>query len=289
MKKQLLFLFAASALFAACSSDDMPTGSDVNNGQEQTDVTEYASSLSVATADGVGMSIGTLDDAAATRAEYNAGSNYYFDLELYQGDVLEQWDEYIVKADDFAIRYNGEYQTVEKTGDEDMPTGAEWQNLRITRDRGKFKVRIEQLDEISWFDPEEDPIDVTFEAYIWVENKKLLDDGTGGYGELFTWNDKVTWVGGNAANDGVDISKLCTAGESIFDGRSNNEEIPGFEVRYNVYRGLSGRQTDQDGNYDKNDGLGDTPYIKVAIHVTNRGDEKPTEVRAIYPSEEAAE
>lgn len=292
MKKQILFLFAASALFAACSSDDMPVtnGGGEDNGQTIVDE-NLPSSVSVATAEGLGMSVGVLDDTEAeTRAEAEEDPNYYFDLYLYGGDVWDKWEQFNVKADDFAIRRNGEYLEVTPIKDsEGNQYGAKWGLVKVTReDNQYFRVRIENLDNANWVNGEGKPVDMTFETYLWIENKKALDDGTGGYGELFTWDDKKQWINNNMDDHGVDISQKCSPSDGIFDGNSDpkNEVVNGFDVRYNVYRGLSGRQTDSEGNYNDVNGLGDTPYMKVSIHIINRGDDMPTTIRAIYPSED---
>ena len=50
----------------------------------------------------------------------------------------------------------------------------------------------------------------------------------------------------------------------------------GYVVRYNVYRGLS-------GHIDKSTGLGDTPYIKVSIHVMKDANALANTNVGVYP------
>lgn len=282
MKKQLLFLFAASALFAACSSDDMPTGSDVNNGQEQTDVTEYASSYGVTTEEGVEMVVGMLEGTDTRATE----SRVYFEVEIDVKHALGQ-ENYFLEADDFAIRKNGDYIATTDLGVYGK------KNIKITKE-GTLKVRVNNLQDLEY--SADEVRDYSFEAYLWIENKTLLDDGSGSYGELFTEAVKKQWIGLDAdatitadTETGVDMTKWIDdeEGAALRDGAASNQ-FPeyGYAIRYNIYRGLSGHSTDGNGNSEV---LGDTPYIKISIHVNRLADNEKSTVRAIYPSEEAAE
>lgn len=279
MKKQLLLLFAASALFAACSSDDMPAGNETNNGQEPTtEVDEYATSYGVTTEEGVGMVVGVLDQAD-TRA--TGESNVYFDLVIDLKHALGQ-EDFFLKADDFAIRKNGDYIATTNLG----PLGKS--EIKVTASKGdELKVRVENLDDLEY--SADEVRDYTFEVYMWIENKTLLDDGSGSYGELFTEAIKKQWIGLEADDKvyegmetGVDMTKWIAEnweyydGVGLLDGGNNDEEVTqGYSIRYNVYRGLSGHGTD--GQV-----LGDTPYIKVSIHVNRLDDDAKVEITPIY-------
>lgn len=271
MKKQLLLLFAASALFAACSSDDMPAGNETNNGQEPTtEVDEYATSYGVTTEEGVGMVVGVLDQAD-TRA--TTESDVYFDLAIDLSLALGQQD-FFLEADDFAIRKNGDYIATTDLG----PLGKAEIKVTATKDE-ELKVRVENLQKLEY--SADEVRDYTFEVYMWIENKQLLDDGSGSYGELFTEAIKKQWIGMAADEEytdgmetGFDMTEEIDV--ALLDGGNNDEEVTqGYSIRYNVYRGLSGHGTDGQK-------LGDTPYIKVSIHVNRLPDDADVDIIPIY-------
>ena len=285
MKKQILFLFAASALFAACSSDDMPVtnGGGEDNGQTVVDE-NLPSSVSVATAEGLGMSVGALDNAADTRAE--SDGEVYFDITIYGDDVLAKYDDYAMRADDFAIRINGDYLHVTPVETEEEH-GVTKQSFKLVR-TDKLKLRVSGLETMTYNPAYEDVY--SFECFIWVENKtnkvvegKPIDE----YEELFTLGDKYAWIGGenNKAESGFDVTLKSVA--KLHDSSNGEEEDQpeyGYKVTYNVYRGISGRAVDEDGNFDPN-GLGDSPYIKVSVNVIRTADDVPTNVSASVPKE----
>ena len=285
MKKQILFLFAASALFAACSSDDMPVtnGGGEDNGQTVVDE-NLPSSVSVATAEGLGMSVGALDNAADTRAE--SDGEVYFDITIYGDDVLAKYDDYAMRADDFAIRINGDYLHVTPVETEEEH-GVTKQSFKLVR-TDKLKLRVSGLETMTYNPAYEDVY--SFECFIWVENKtnkvvegKPIDE----YEELFTLGDKYAWIGGenNKAESGFDVTLKSVA--KLHDSSNGEEEDQpeyGYKVTYNVYRGISGRAVDEDGNFDPN-GLGDSPYIKVSVNVIRTADDVPTNVTASVPKE----
>ena len=285
MKKHLLALFAASALFAACSSDEMPNNPQENNGDNgQTTVIDenLPSSVAMTTEEGVGMSVGALDEAADTKA---SGNEVYFDIQPYTDNILAQFEGYIMKADDFAIRVNGDPLHVTPIKGEN---GVTKQKFKITRDQ-ELKVRVEGLESLT-YNPNYDDV-YSFECWLWVENKKqkqkeengvLLDE----YEELFSFEDKLNWIGGeeNLENSGVDVTLKAIIGlhdKSVTEPEEGQPEF-GYKVSYNVYRGISGRAVNEDGEYDK-DGLGDTPYIKVSVNVIRLADDEKTEVGASIP------
>lgn len=280
MKEQILFLFAASALCAACSSENMPTnnpGGGDDNGQTVVEE-QLPSSLTVTSNEGIGMSIGALGDTKAdTRA---TAGNVYFTLKI-PDDVLKQWDSYVMEADDFAICLNGQYLDVHP-----MEGGAYYNKLKITRGED-LSIQAEGLDYDYTPNKEEKP-EMTFECYLWIKNQN--DDGT----ERFTYQDKLDWIGFDDIKVTVDTERGydITAdiekknGAVLHDKSLSGEAAPeyGYAVRYNAYRGLQGNPTLEDGEtVDEQAGLGDTPYIKVSIHVNQLDDDVPTKVISVYP------
>lgn len=182
-------------------------------------------------------------------------------------------EDYTLKADDFAIRVNGEYiEGIEVKGDTATLDG-----IQIIDDKLTIKVSGLSYDNIIAGN------DYTYEVWLWVYNRKLLNDGTGGYGPLFDTPDKYEeWV--NPNNDlykdpytegminydpyGCDFTSLLTD-DKVYSPA-------GYVVRYNTYRGLSGHVDE--------DGYGDTPYIKVSIHV-QRDDTAPEDRNiGVYPA-----
>lgn len=283
MKKHLLALFAASALFAACSSDEMPNNPQENNGDNgQTTVIDenLPSSVAMTTEEGVGMSVGALDEAADTKA---SGNEVYFDIQPYTDEILAQFKGYIMKADDFAIRVNGDPLHVTPIKDEN---GVTKQSFKITRNQ-KLIVRVEGLETLT-YNPNYDDV-YSFECWLWVENKKQKEENgfpLDEYEELFSFEDKLNWIGGeeNLENSGVDVTLKARVGlhdKSVTEPEEGQPEF-GYKVSYNVYRGISGRAVDEDGKFDK-DGLGDTPYIKVSVNVIRLADDEKTEVGASIP------
>ena len=125
--------------------------------------------------------------------------------------------------------------------------------------------------------------DYTYECYMWINNSKLLDDGTGAYGPLFTQDMYEEWVN-PAWDEYADDPYGCDITHRIYATLRDQLKSPaGFEVRFNVYRGLSGRQTNADGKYDVN-GYGDTPYIKVSIHVQRNDRAAANTIVGVWPA-----
>lgn len=169
-------------------------------------------------------------------------------------DILK---EYTLKADDFAIRINGEYQEDIKV---DGNT-AELKNIKIT-DNG-LEITVSGLS----YEVIEDGNDYTYEVWLWIDNRQLdTENGTGGYIPLFDTNKYLEWIGLDPDTTELPVdyeSPDYESGVDMTKGLSDNDLVKspaGYVVRYNVYRGLS-------GHIDKDTGLGDTPYIKVSIHV----------------------
>ena len=198
--------------------------------------------------------------------------------ETGEGDIVIKLptgitEDYTLKADDFAIRVNGEYiEGIEVDGNT-----ANLGDIQITDDNLTIKVSGLSYDNIIAGN------DYTYEVWLWVYNRKLLNDGTGGYGPLFDTPEMYEeWV--NPDNDlykdpytegminydpyGCDFTSLLTD-DKVYSPA-------GYVVRYNTYRGLSGHVDE--------DGYGDTPYIKVSIHV-QRDDTAPEDTNVgVYPA-----
>lgn len=314
MKKQFLLLFAASALFAACSSDEMPnSNNEVNNGQEQTEIENYASSYGVTTEEGIGISVGLFGEEAETRAETK--TPIHFDVTPAIADFMkEHFDGYEIKVDDFYIRKNGVYLDaipMESPGSYISENG---NIIRVTTtgegtDVSKFlTVRVQGLQYMEYNSSYND--DYTFEVYMWVERTTpKLEEGTGANADLFDLNQKKDWISGwgeigkeNILNSGIDITKQSTAELAYTTTDQSDNKPSGYLIRYNVFRGLSGYQEglyDENGIYigdtffDENgeyigDGseLGNTPYVKVSIHINRLEDTAASSITPIYPTED---
>lgn len=299
MKKQILFLFAATSLFAACSSDDLP----VNNGTTgegdngQTVVENLPSSASITTEEGLGMRVGALNnfdaDTKATTPEV------YFTVEI-PDDILSQWEDYVVEADDFAIRIDGEYKKVKPV---ESSNAATWNNLYISGSKLAVQAEGLQADYSAMTEDGSHP-EVTFECYLWIENKKpTVVDGKESFVERFTWNDKLNWINHNGdvtekTERGYDVTKIVENNNGAVlheKGNGTDDDMPekGYVARYSVYRGLQGQSIDQDGNPIKDGqedcGLGNTPYVKVSIHVNKYDDpdmDVDSQVIPVYPKED---
>ena len=189
-------------------------------------------------------------------------------------DVIS--DEYTLRADDFAIRVNGEYVDAIKV----EGNTATLDGIKIEDDNHLTVTVNGLLENIDNFNV---GTDYTYECYMWINNSKLLGDGTGGYGPLFTQDMYEEWVN-PAWDEYADDPYGCDITHRIYATLRDQLKSPaGFEVRFNVYRGLSGRQTNADGEYDVN-GYGDTPYVKVSIHV-QRNDKAPANtIVGVWPA-----
>ena len=189
-------------------------------------------------------------------------------------DVIS--DEYTLRADDFAIRVNGEYVDAIKV----EGNTATLDGIKIEDDNHLTVTVNGLLENIDNFNV---GTDYTYECYMWINNSKLLGDGTGGYGPLFTQDMYEEWVN-PAWDEYADDPYGCDITHCIYATLRDQLKSPaGFEVRFNVYRGLSGRQTNADGEYDVN-GYGDTPYVKVSIHV-QRNDKAPANtIVGVWPA-----
>ena len=161
--------------------------------------------------------------------------------------------EYTLSADDFAIRVNGDYvEDITVSGN----SATSVDGITVT-DEDHLNINISGLS----YDYILDGNDYTYEVYLWVYNRKPLNDGSGKYGPLFTDELLSEWVNPEwevpLGYDpyGCDMTSRVEAGE--FDPVTSPA---GYTVRYNVYRGVK-------GHVDPDTGLGDTPYVKVSIHV----------------------
>ena len=179
-------------------------------------------------------------------------------------DIINE--DYILKADDFAIRVNGEYMDdIKIEGD----NSAKLDGVKIVNDA--LTIIINGLvDNPAIIEGN----DYTYECWIWVENKSLLNDGTGGYGPLFDYDMYEDWANPEGDPDtedpyGYDMTKRISESGKV-------KSPAGFVVRYNVYRGLAGRM-DADGH-------GDTPYIKVSVSVQKDPDARENTNVGIWPA-----
>ncbi|OUP06767.1 hypothetical protein B5F34_13105 [Mediterranea sp. An20] len=277
-------------MFAACSSDELPNGNTPGDG-EQTTEEVYASSVGVTTEEGLGMRVGALND---TKAVTRIGEGeVYFTLEI-PDDVLSQWESYVLEADDFAIRINGEYVKVTPISDSN---GAGYMSNKIQITGDDLTIQVEGL-QIDLQPALQTQPEITFETYLWIENQ-IQDPTENGitYVERFTYADKLAWIGLNSSDEvnadterGYDVTQMVADdnGAVLHSTITENQNEPeyGYSVRYNVYRGLQGNPIDADGNVDAVDGLGNTPYIKVSIHVNQLDSDVPTEVIPVYPTED---
>lgn len=187
------------------------------------------------------------------------------------GDIVIEiptWvvDDYTLRADDFAIRVNGEYVEDIKVADNTASLG----DIQIVDD--KLTITVSGLSEENILPGK----DYTYEVWMWVNNTTLLNDGTGGYGPLFDVTKYAEWVNPTNPEDpysdddsGCDITSLI-APDKVWSPA-------GYVMRYNVYRGLS-------GHVDKETGYGDTPYIKVSIHVQRDATAAEDTNVGIYPT-----
>lgn len=247
--KKLFFLCAATALLAACSSDEIsemqgpdPVVPPVTE--------EYASTGEYDFGNGVTMAVGALDEneGAATRATTDGTVTFRINLNAVD-NILQEFGDYKLAADDFAIRVDGKYLEPVEAVNNNVSA------LNIQLKEQNLYIAVKNLQNLDFAAAD----NYTFETYLWIENKKLLNDGTGAYGELFTNDDKADWIGAaewpvaEGEETGTDLS------EAIWNAKGysfNPNEAPnlGLVVKYNVYRGLQGYE-------------GNTPYIKVSISV----------------------
>lgn len=251
--KKYFFLCAAAALFAACSSDEVGEIEGVNEGVVSSVEREYPSAASVEFTNGTAMVIGAFDENGEPLVRTNDNDiEFCIDLGKLKNDVLNGLDDYKLKADDFAIRIDGEYLESIKVED----NTASSKNIQLVEQDLKIAVKgLQKLD----FDYADN---YTFETWIWIENKKLLNDGTGAYGELLSdvqkagWINAGSWPVAEGEETGYDLSQAIWNANGGDGSAFFTEDSPaaGLLVKYNVYRGLQGRN-------------GDTPYIKVSISV----------------------
>lgn len=299
MKKQILFLFAASALLAACSSDDMPAtneqGSDNNS---QIVVENLPSSVAVTTEEGLGMTVGaTGSTKAATRADNESD---YFTLTL-PDNILGEWDGYIAEADDFyIIKTDNSNKEVLKVTNQEGVNSSSFGNIKVTRGED-LSVTIDGINATDVGETGK-PVEYTFEVYIWIKNQieKTYSGADGVYNitvENFSYNQKLAWIG---LEEGTEVTQETERGKDFTDqatyeliknvvGGYNGDKEYHYNIRFNVYRGLQGNPTLEDGEtVDEDRGLGNTPYIKVTIHtirIENPVDEDGQEVFPVLPKD----
>lgn len=179
-------------------------------------------------------------------------------------------DEYSLKADDFAIRVNGDYiEDIDVNGNT-----ASLNDIKIT-DNGLEIIVSGLVDNPEILEGN----DYTYEVWLWVDNRKLdTENGTGKYVPLFDTERYCNWIGKDVSGIPFDYdSPAYEPGVDITESLKGKVKSPaGYVVRYNVYRGLS-------GHIDKSTGLGDTPYIKVSIHVMKDANALANTNVGVYP------
>lgn len=299
-KKQLLFLFAAAALFAACSSDELTTDNNNQAGGDDSTVTvadDLPSSVAVSTESGLGMTVGASSGTkAATRAE---GDTDYFTLTLPAG-IFDEWEGYVAEADDFYISRNKE---VVKVTNEEGTNSSSYGKLKVTHD-DKLTVVVDGINATDSY-ATGTPVEYTFEVYIWIKNQieKTYSGADGVYDitvENFSYTQKLEWIGLSAGatvtkdtERGVDFTQeVADAGGAVLTKNvtgAYTHEPYHYNIRYNVYRGLQGNPTLEDGvTVSEESGLGNTPYIKVSIHtcrIENPADPDGEEVFPVLPKD----
>lgn len=296
MKKQILFLFAAASLFAACSSDDVPTnGNNPASDDENMAPAVTATSTSVTTEEGFGMTVGAIANTqAATKADSEADN---FTLSL-PDDILGAWECYIAEADDFYITKTVDHvKDVVKSSDEGLSTS--FGKIKVT-DNDDLSVTIDGINVIEAYVPGERSVEYSFEVYIWIRNS-VVDIHTGPdgvydiYGDGLSYTQKLAWIGLNAGatvDEDTERGMDFTADITKDDCKLEKNVVSGiapympyrYIIRYNVYRGLQGTQFGEDGEQDDIAGLGNTPYVKVSIQVVRlQNDERADEIIAVLP------
>lgn len=189
------------------------------------------------------------------------------------GDLaLEQ--DFTLLADDFAIRVNGDYLDIVVDGNT-----ATLDNIKILHG-DDMVIKVTGLNETNILEGN----DYTYECYIWIDNTSPLNDGTGGYGPLFDDELKQEWANPEwDPYDDPNKDNYDYYGVDVTSRIKGVKSPAGYAVRYNVYRGISGR-LETDGNGIPVEGaLGDTPYIKVSIHVQRDDDAPANSAVGIYP------
>ena len=185
------------------------------------------------------------------------------------GDIVLEiptWvlDVYTVRADDFAIRVNGVFVDGITVDGSTASLG----NIKISEDDLTISLSGINADNI------EPGKDYTYEVWLWVNNTNEL-----GNGPLFNSAMYTDWV--NPDYDPYDNDEFgCDITPLIKDDKVYSPA--GFDMRYNVYRGLAGR-------VDAATGWGDTPYIKVSIIVKADPDAAEDTNVGIYPALPSAE
>ena len=186
-----------------------------------------------------------------------------------------------METDDFYIRINGDF--IETASWIDGVSSTSNKASLGLDGQTNLTVGILGLDNITDM---QEGYDYTFEAYFWVKNETPLNDGTGSYDQLFDEEMKKLWV--NAAyNDkeaGCNINCQADGEDGLSLTKVNDYPEYGYEIRYNVYRGISGSPYTSENNEGLVTPLGDTPYIKVSIHVQKDAKAQANSATAIYPS-----
>ena len=101
MKKQLLAMFAAAALFAGCSSDEMNNiNGGENNGNGATGTVETATYFAVSTDEGIGIMASSASNAPETRGKLDKD---------YQGWVVGKW-QWCTECEAYCFHYSNRWR-----------------------------------------------------------------------------------------------------------------------------------------------------------------------------------
>lgn len=299
-KKQILFLFAASALFAACSSDELPGNTEGGDDNTVTVADDIPTSVAVSTEEGMGMTVGASSAITKSVVE-GSGSSDYFVLEL-PSDILGNWDGFVAEADDFYITktVNGNKEVVEVTNEEGENSSS-YGKLKVTNNNN-LSITVDGINATDAYETGQ-PIEYTFEVYIWITNQiaKTYSGADGVYEitvENFSYTDKLKWIG---LSEGTTVTKDTERGVDFTqdianaDGATLYKNVTAaygdnkgqhyhYNIRYNVYRGLQGNPTLEDGvTVSEESGLGNTPYIKVSIHTVRIEDPADPDGQEVFP------
>lgn len=136
-------------------------------------------------------------------------------------DISREW---FLEADDFAIRVDGEYL------EHVIPVENKVEMANVKISERNLVISVENVKNLDFSTKKE----YTYEVWLWVKEESW---------QSFTAAEKETWVSGDT--HGTDITNASVA-----------KGPEGYEIRYNVYKGLGGQKN--------------TPYIKVSVHVTKK-------------------
>ena len=249
MKLKLLLLTMAAALAVGCSSDDDEKKTQPEGGTPP-ETMDIVESQTAVFENGTSMSAGWLDDV-----ETRADKSHYVAVRLPESLGIEK--EWLCETDDFNLRIGKDvYVNLVKQPDADKAIWVERYDA-ATEGRDGLKVAVYGLDEMP-----DDGTEYTYEVYLWVRDTAWGVDSLTSLEAVITPEEKAEWVSGDG--NGTDITELCSSWQTA-----------GYAARYNVYKGLAGH--------------GDTPYVKVSIHIVKDADAPAGPATAVTPKDDDEE